>query len=156
MADTVKMPNGGYDIKVVRKDDIIKCIDTNILDKELMLTFISQFEVDATNFLSQGRWTNLPYIGGYKKNEFKERINSPEVKELIETAKENFDKKRYIIFRKELRNDIAKSIKHKRIFSYTLSRFVTKNKPFFDYLIDTKGENIARVICYTYFNINTK
>lgn len=155
MADTIKMPNGGYDIKVVRKEDVIKCIDSNILDKDIMLAFISQLEVDATNFLSQGRWTALPYIGTLRKNKFKEIINNEETKELIDSAKENLDKNKYVIFRKDLRDDIAKRIKHQRIYNYTVSRVVTKNKNFYRHLIDTKGDRIARFICYTYYEINT-
>ena len=57
-----------------------------------MLAFINQFEVDATNFLSQGRWTSLPYIGTLRRNEYKERINSEEVKDLVDAAKETLDK----------------------------------------------------------------
>ena len=91
MNDTIKMPGGGYDVKVVRKEDILKCIDSNIVDKDVMLAFINQFEVDASNFLSQGRWTSLPYIGTLRKNQYKEALNSEEIKELDEAAKENLE-----------------------------------------------------------------
>lgn len=155
MNDTIKMPGGGYDIKVVRKEDILKCIDSNILDKDIMLAFINQFEVDAGNFLSQGRWTSLPYIGTLRKSQYKEIINSKEVVELDEAAKENLDKDKYILFRKDLRNDIAKAIKRERIYKYTLSQVVKRNKEFYKYLETTKGENIARVICFTMFNLTS-
>ena len=146
MNDTIKMPGGGYDVKVVRKEDILKCIDSNIVDKDIMLAFINQFEVDASNFLSQGRWTSLPYIG---------TLNSEEVKELDEIAKENLDRNKYILFRKDMRNDIAKSIKRERLYKYTLSQVVKKNKKFYDYLEKTKGEKIARVICYSMFELTS-
>ncbi len=155
MNDTIKMPGGGYDVKVVRKEDILKCIDSNILDKDIMLAFINQFEVDAGNFLSQGRWTSLPYIGTLRKSQYKEIINSKEVVELNEAAKENLDKDKYILFRKDLRNDIAKAIKRERIYKYTLSQVVKRNKEFYKYLETTKGENIARVICFTMFNLTS-
>ncbi len=155
MNDTIKMPNGGYDIKVVRKEDILKCIDDNILDKELMLTFINQFEVDASNFLSQGRWTSLPYIGTFKKSQYKEALNSEEIKELNEAAKENLDRNKYILFRKQLRDNITIDIKKERLYRYTLSQVVTKNRDFYNYLVSTKGEKIARVICYTLFEFTT-
>ena len=155
MNDTIKMPDGGYDIKVVRKEDILQCIDSNILDKDVMLAFINQLEVDATNFLSQGRWTSLPYIGTLRRNEYKERINSEEVKDLVDAAKETLDKNKYILFRKDIRNDIAKSIKRERLYKYTLSKFVTKNKEFYKYLESTKGELYARVMCYTMSDITS-
>ena len=155
MNDTIKMPGGGYDVKVVRKEDILKCIDSNILDKDIMLAFINQFEVDASNFLSQGRWTSLPYIGTLRKNQYKETINSEEIRELDEAAKENLDRNKYILFRKNLRNDIAKAIKRERLYKYTLSQVVKKNKKFYDYLEKTKGEKIARVICYSMFELTS-
>lgn len=155
MNDTIKMPNGGYNVKVVRKEDIIKCIDSNILDKDIMLAFITQFEVDANNFLSQGRWTSLPYIGTLRKNQYKEALNSEEVKELDEAAKETLDKDKYILFRKDLRNNIARNLKRERLYKYILSQVVKKNKKYYDYLENTKGELIARVICFTMFDLKS-
>ena len=32
MADTFKFPNGGYDVTICRKQDILDCIDKNIID----------------------------------------------------------------------------------------------------------------------------
>jgi hypothetical protein len=156
MGDTLKMPGGGYDVKVVRKEDILKCIDSNILDKDLMLAFINQFEIDATNFLSQGRWTNLLYIGTLRKNQYKEAMNSQEIKELDEAARENLDKNKYILFRKNLRDDIAKAIKRERVYKYTLSQVVKKNKNFYKYLETTRSELIARVVCFSMFDLRTK
>jgi hypothetical protein len=156
MYDTIKMPGGGYDVKVVRKEDILKCIDSNILDKDIMLAFINQFEVDASNFLSQGRWTSLPYIGTLRKSQYKEALNSEEVKELDEAAKENLDKNKYILFRKDLRNDIAKSIKRERLYKYTLSQVVTMNKKFYNYIEQAKGELYARVICHSMYELTSE
>ena len=155
MNDTIKMPGGGYDIKVVRKEDILKCIDDNILDKDVMLAFITQLEIDANNFLAQGRWTSLPYIGTLRKNQFKEALNKEEVIELDEAAKENLDKNRYLLFRKDLRNEIAKSIKRERLYSYTLSQVVKKNKDFYKYLETTRGELYARVICHSMYQLTS-
>lgn len=149
------MPNGGYDVKVVRKEDIIRCIDDNILDKDIMLEFINQFEVDAINFLGQGRWTSLPYIGTLRRNQFKEIVNSDEIRELDEAARETLDKSKYILFRKNLKDDIAKAIKRERIYKYTLSQVVKKNKEFYNYLLSTRGEYIARIICFSMFELTS-
>lgn len=155
MNDTIKMPGGGYDVKVVRKEDIIQCIDSNILDKDIMLAFINQFEIDASNFINQGRWTSLPYIGTLKKSQYKEIMGSDEIKELTEAAKENLDRNKYILFRKNLKDDIAKAIKRERIYKYTLSQVVKKNKKFYNYLETTKGELYARVICHSMFELTS-
>ena len=150
------MPNGGYDVKVVRKEEVLKCIDSNILDKDIMLAFINQFEVDASNFLSQGRWTSLPYIGTLRKNQYKEAINSEEIKALDEAARENLDRNKYILFRKNVRDDIAKSIKRERLYKYTLSQVVKKNKSFYNYIEKTKGELYARVICHSMYELTSE
>ena len=155
MNDTIKMPGGGYDVKVVRKEDILKCIDDNIVDKEIMLAFISQFEIDASNFLSQGRWTSLPYVGTLRKNQFKEIINSEENRELDKEAKETLDKNKYLLFRKDLRNETAKALKRERLYKYILSQVVKKNKDFYNYLEKTKGELYARVICYSMYQLTS-
>lgn len=149
MSDTIKMPGGGYDVKVVRKEDIVKCIDDNIVDKDIMLEFISQLEVDATNFLSEGRWTSLPYIGTIRKNKYKEIINSKEYKELDETAKENLDKNKYLVFKKDVRRDIAIHLKYERLYRYNTSIIAKKNRKFFNYLVERKGDAVARLICYS-------
>ena len=156
MNDTIKMPNGGYDVKVVRKEEVLKCIDSNILDKDIMLAFINQFEIDASNFLSQGRWTSLPYIGTLRKNQYKELIESEKIRELDEAAKEKLDRNKYILFRKDLRNDIARAIKRERLYKYTLSQVVKKNKSFYNYIERTKGELYARVICHSMYELTSE
>jgi len=155
MNDTIKMPGGGYDIKVVRKEEILECIDANIIDKDVMLAFITQIEVDSVNFLQQGRWTSLPYIGTLRKNKYKEITRSKEYKELNEQAKESLDNDKYILFRKNLRNDIARNLKRERFYKYVVSQFAKKNKEYFRYIEKTKGELYARVIGYTLFDIKT-
>ena len=66
MADTYKFPGGGYDVTVFKKQDVLDCIDKNILDKDVALAFIEQLEVDAANFLKEGRWTGIPFIGNIR------------------------------------------------------------------------------------------
>lgn len=149
MADTIKMPSGGYDIKVVRKKDIIDCIDANIVDKDLMLAFIERLEVDITNFLSQGRWTTLPYIGTLQKSAFKEKMRSDETKELLKDAKETLDSDTYLLFRKGLEKDYAKQVRIERIYRYITSQVVTKNRKFYEAIVESKGEAFARLQCYT-------
>lgn len=149
MADTIKMPNKGFDIKVVRKKDIIDCIDANIVDKDIMLAFIERLEVDITNFLAQGRWTTLPYIGTLQKSAFKEKMHSEDTKELLQEAKNTLDSDTYLLFRKGLEKDYAKQVKQERIYRYITSQVVTKNRKYYDALVKDKGEVFARLKCYT-------
>lgn len=155
MGDTIKMPGGGgYDIKVVRKKDIIDCIDANIIDKDIMLAFIERLEVDITNFLAQGRWTSLPYIGTLQLNAFKERIRRTENKELLQEGKDTLDKDQYVLFRKGLKQDIAKQVRQERIYRYITSQFVTKNRALYEGYVKSKGEAYARLACYTLSKMN--
>ena len=43
MADTYKFPGGGYDVTVFKKQDVLDCIDKNILDKDVA------YEIVVTN-----------------------------------------------------------------------------------------------------------
>lgn len=149
MGDTIKMPGGGFDIKVVRKEDIIQCIDDNIVDKDIMLAFIEQLEVDIATFLSQGRWTTLPYMGTLRINAYKQIMKSEETKQLISDAKETLDKDKYVLFRRTLSIETSKSIKYERIYRYITSQVARKNMKFYNNLAKNYNETVARFICYT-------
>lgn len=59
--NTRKFPRG-YDVTIVRKEDVLEAIDDNIIDKEIALDLIKQLELDASNFIKEGRWTSLPLL----------------------------------------------------------------------------------------------
>lgn len=71
--DTRKFPRG-YDVTIVRKEDVLEAIDDNIIDKEVALDLIKQLELDASNFIKEGRWTSLPFIGTIRYNENKKPL----------------------------------------------------------------------------------
>ena len=83
-----KFPNG-YDVRVVRKQDILDCIDENIIDKEIALELITQCEIDACQYINEGKWTGLPYIGSVRLNDGGKILR--ENKELLNEAKEKLD-----------------------------------------------------------------
>ena len=58
----------GNEVRVVRKADILKCIDENIIDKEIALEIVTQCEIDAANYLTNGKWTGIPYMGNIISN----------------------------------------------------------------------------------------
>ena len=86
MEDSYKFP-GGYDVKVVRKQDIVKCIDSNIVDRETALALIEQCEIDAIKFLRQGRWTGIPFLGNLRVSKVSQLQKSKEQQEAIEMHK---------------------------------------------------------------------
>ena len=161
MADTFKFPNGGYDVTVCRKQDIIDCLDKNVIDKEVVLAIITQCEVDATNFLKEGRWTGIPYLGNMRVPLYKQKFEEINGKEILETAKETLDKNRYIVFRKELNANIGANIKQERLYRYMTSCYVTKHRKVYNRLLkDRRAANLkdkdafARFMCYSFIELS--
>lgn len=152
MSDTFKFPNG-YDVTVVRKQDIIDCLDENVIDKEVVLAVISQCELDASNFIQSGRWTGIPYLGSIRYSNYLKKLNSPEVQSLIEESKNTLDKEKYIIFRHKLNIDLHKEEKEERYYRYIVSHFVNNNRKFYNKLVKKYNEPIAQFICWTLSNM---
>lgn len=144
MEDTYKFP-GGFDVKVVRKQDIISCINCNIVDKEVALALIQQCETDAANFLRNGRWTGIPFIGSIRVPKVVQMQKSKEQQELIATARETISPEQYVIFRRELATDNFKKIKAQKYYNYILSIAINKNRTLFKKMIKDKGEAYARL-----------
>ena len=152
MSDTFKFPNG-YDVTVVRKQDIIECLDKNVVDKDVVLAVISQCELDAANFISSGRWTGIPFLGSIRVPKRVQRFHTKEVQDLVEEAKNVLDKDRYMVFRHQLNSDIAREQREERYFRYIVSHFVNNNRKFYNKLVKQEGEAAAQFICYTLSNM---
>lgn len=147
MADTFNFPNG-FEVKVFRKSDIIDCIEKNIIDKEVAMTIVTQCELDASNFLQEGRWTGIPFIGNIRIPEVSKRFRSEENKELLATAKETMPKEKYILFRRNLAVDAGKKEKQERLYRHIVSMTASRNSHLYRKLCKTKGEVYARIYMY--------
>ena len=97
--NTRKFPRG-YDVTIVRKEDVLEAIDDNIIDKEIALDLIKQLELDASNFIKEGRWTSLPFIGTIRYNENKKAIIDNI--DVVRQAEKTMSKQEYVMFRKKL------------------------------------------------------
>lgn len=152
MSDVFKFPNGGYEVSICRKQDILDCIDKNIIDKDIALAIVEQCEMDVANFIKEGRWVSIPFIGNIRipKNRLMEE--DPEQQALIEEAKQNLEKDKYILFRKQLHIENAKSIKNNRYYNYVTSMSITKNRKLYRSISKERGEVYARIYMYS---INT-
>lgn len=144
MADTYKFP-GGCDVKVVRKQDIINCINTNIVDKEVALAIIQQCETDAATFLRQGKWTGIPFIGSIRVNPISKLEKSKEQQELIDAAYNTVSTEQYVLFRKTLAANNEKRLKAQRYYNYVLASAVNKNRKLFKKMCKDKGEAYTRI-----------
>lgn len=162
MPDTFKFPNGGYDVVVCRKQDIIDCLDANIVDKEIVLAIITQCEVDATNFLKEGRWTGIPYLGNMRIPPHNKRFRELGGNELLKDAKEELDEHRYIVFRKGMNAEIAADIKNERLYRYITSGYVAKHRKTYKHLLENNTaaklkdkEAYARFMCNSFIELTT-
>lgn len=152
MADICKFP-GGYDVKVVKKQDIIKCIDDNIVDKAVAMAIIDQCEIDIANFIKQGKWTGIPFMGNIRIPEVRKLFHSEEQQELLKEASENLDKEKYVLFRRQLSAENAKKVKNQRYFNYITSIQANKHRKEYRKLCDEKGEHYAKLKMFFSANI---
>ena len=51
---------GGYDVTIVNKDDILKTIDDNIIDKEIAYEIIRELELSYQRYVSASEAANIP------------------------------------------------------------------------------------------------
>ena len=152
MSDIFKFPKG-YDVKVLRKEDVLASIDANIIDKDVALEIVKRCEIDAANFLREGRWASIPYIGSIRIPKTALVLMSDKTKELLNEAKQTLEHDKYLLFRQSVANDIGKQVKIERYYKYVVSKFVGNNLKFFKNLSSKRGDAYARFVCYTLSDI---
>ena len=153
MADTFKFPNGGYDVTICRKQDILDCIDKNIIDKDIALAIVEHCEFQAASFIREGRWTGIPFIGNIRMSKTKELLKSSEQQALIAEAKENLGKEQYVLFRKQLNKENVKRISQERYYRFITSMAISNNKKLFRKLCKVHGEVYARVFLFCSYEV---
>lgn len=149
MPDIFRFPNNGYDVNIVRKQDVLDAIDDNILDKELALAVVKQCELDAVNFINEGKWAGIPFMGNIKMPDATKIAISEERKELIASAKETLTHENYVLFRKKLTIETSKQVKTNRYYKYIVSIMAKKHKRLYKSLLIEKGEVYARLYMFT-------
>lgn len=154
MSDIFRFPNG-YDVKVLRKEDVLASIDANIIDKEVALEIVKRCEIDAANFLREGRWASIPFIGNIRIPRAREKFLSEETQEVLSEAKQTLERDKYLLFRKSVAADIGKKVKVERYYKYCVSKFVGKNPKLFRKLAAEKGDTYARIVAYTLSDVTT-
>ena len=149
MPESRKFPPEGYQVTVLRKQDVLKCIDENIIDKEIALEIVRRCEIDATNFLKEGRWAGIPFLGNIRIPKIVETFISEDTQKLMAEAKENLDSNKYLLFRQQFAKDAVKREADERYYKYELSKFIGKNLRLFRKLAAIHGDKLARVICFS-------
>ena len=154
MQDTYKFP-GGKDVKVVRKEDIINTINTNIVDTEVALAIVRQCEVDAVNFMKKGRLTGIPFMGTIKVPDTVRMSQTKEQKDLILAAMETNTNEQFVMFRRNLAYDNKVKIKARKYYNYVLSLSVAKNRDQFKKMCKEKGEAYARLHFFLLYSVTS-
>ena len=120
------------------KKDILDCIDKNIVDKDIALAIIEQCEIDAANFIKEGRWAGIPFIGSIRVSKHHLMTETPEQQALIKEAQETLDSNKYILFRTELGRENDKHIRQERYYRYIVSIAVSHNKKLYKKLCEER------------------
>ena len=154
MQDTYKFP-GGKDVKVVRKEDIINTIKTNIVDTEVALAIVRQCEVDAVNFMKKGRLTGIPFMGTIKVPDTIRMSQTKEQKDLILAAMETNTNEQFVMFRRNLAYDNKIKIKARKYYNYVLSLSVAKNRTQFKKMCKERGEAYARIHFFLLYSVTS-
>ena len=154
MQDTYKFP-GGKDVKVVRKEDIINTINTNIVDTEVALAIVRQCEVDAVNFMKKGRLTGIPFMGTIKVPDTIRMSQTKEQKDLILAAMETNTNEQFVMFRRNLAYDNKIKIKARKYYNYVLSLSVAKNRNQFKKMCKERGEAYARIHFFLLYSVTS-
>ena len=154
MQDTYKFP-GGKDVKVIRKEDIINTIKTNIVDTEVALAIVRQCEVDAVNFMKKGRLTGIPFMGTIKVPDTVRMSQTKEQKDLILAAMETTTNEQFVMFRRNLAYDNKIKIKARKYYNYVLSLSVAKNRNQFKKMCKERGEAYARIHFFLLYSVTS-
>lgn len=154
MQDTYKFP-GGKDVKVVRKEDIINTINTNIVDTEVALAIVRQCEIDAVNFMKKGRLTGIPFMGTIKIPDTVRMSQTKEQKDLILAAMETTTNEQFVMFRRNLAYDNKVKIKARKYYNYVLSLSVAKNRNQFKKMCKERGEAYARIHFFLLYSVTS-
>lgn len=154
MKDVYNFPNGGYEVRIVRRSEVLEVIDKNIIDKDIALAIVERCELDCANFLKEGRWANIPYIGNIRIPKAKQLIKSEEQQTLISDAYDNLNTDSYLMFRKQLNQYNAQRARFEKSYNYLLAIMVNRYNKYYNYLKRNKGDYKARITVYTFASLD--
>jgi len=153
MVDEIKFPNGGYAVKVVNKEDILKSIDINITDKEIALELIKRLEIDAFRFLNKGKWTGIPFLGNIRVPLEKQYFLKQKEDGVFKDAKELVDRQQYIMFRTNLSIENKLKAKAERYYKYVCSMAINRNRKYYKHLCTHYTDTYARLKLFFSFTV---
>jgi len=144
--DEYKYPGTERPITVVRKEDILKTIDDNIIDKELAVEIVEQLETDAAKVLVHNKWVGIPYCCTLRYSDVKAPFYfRPGYAEMIKEARRTLTKKEYIVFRKQTTDYEARRREHERYLRYIIAVNARKHVDAYHTWCLRRGVSIANI-----------
>lgn len=147
MADKFTFP-GGYEVNIVRKQDILDCIEDSIFDKEVAVEIINQLSIDIQRIVEEGGWAGVPFVGSFYVKQGTVIEQGEENQAILNAAKEQMQGAEFVAFRRQLRANNAKHIAEEKLYRYNLSHVVKKNSKAFKHLCKRKSSLAARLITF--------
>lgn len=135
---------GGYCVTIVNKNDVLKTIDDNIIDKEIAYEVITSLELSCQKYVSAGDTAGIPYIGKIKER--LAAVIARENKEVLNDAKEVLDKKHYVAFKYALIADEGNRYKYNKVYKLEIARVASHNRRQYWNYVDTIGEVKADIM----------
>lgn len=154
MEQTRKFPSTTHDVIVVRKKDILDCIDKNITDKELALEVIKRCEIDCASFLKAGKWASIPFIGNIRIPKAIQIFKDENQIETLRDCKEVLDTEQYVMFKKQLCSNNEQRARHERTFNYTVSIMANRYSSRYKRVLNEKGIHAAKIDIFSISNLN--
>lgn len=152
--DTRFFPYSNVEITIVRKDDILKTIDENIIDKDIANELISHLETRAEKSLMNHKWTGFPFLGSIRVPPGLSPETLQRTKDATMWARDNMSREAYVMFTKQCAHDAYQINKYRAYFDTIKTRAINNNRTEYHTLCSLKGKNYA--ICKITFSNNLK
>lgn len=148
MQEIRKFPYSDYDVVLVDKDEILKTIDENIIDKDVATELIGSLEVKVCSALKEHKWCGIPYLGSIRVSDISLIKNTDEFKTIKRSAYNTMEKQAYIAFIKDFSKLNQEKINYRSMINAVIQ--INKNKPkfkkWYNEMIDKKGIHYANVM----------
>jgi len=140
-------PHGGFEVKLVRKEDILKTIDDNIIDKDVARELINNIETKAERILNSSvdAWVSIPYFGSMRRPKTIRLRTDPEFTAAATHVYENKSKDEFVMFMKNSYNDYTAQLHYQAYFNKLAARYARLYPIKYRQYYNEKGEHYARL-----------
>lgn len=135
-----------YKIVIVPKADIIKTIQENVTDGEILYDIINSLEDHAKDNIKQLKHVSLPYIGTVKPD--LRKCSAHKNFETLKEARDTKTKAEYLVFRRNLTNSEVLRIKAVEKVEHYMHVGKTKYKDLYEKLCAEREDFYPDIIVF--------